>query len=125
MTSPAAGAADQEFCIEVDGQTLATDQLGYLLDPAEWNPRVGEALAAREQIELGPDHWQMIRFVRDWYEERQAVPEARWLLKAMKERLGEEKGTRRYLHRLFPHGYGPELCKIAGMTMPRKVMLDV
>ena len=30
-----------------------------------------------------------------------------------------------YLHRLFPHGDGPELCKIAGMTMPRKVMLDV
>ena len=111
--------------IVVGGQPLATDALGYLLDPSEWSPAAAEALAAREDIELGPDHWVMIRFVRDWYEDRQVVPEARWLLKAMKAELGDDKGTRRYLHRLFPHGYGPELCKIAGMTMPRKVMLDV
>ena len=125
MTRVAGGLADEQQCIEVDGRVIATDQLGYLLDPSEWTPAVAEALAAREEITLGPDHWHMIRFVRDRYEERQAVPEARWLLKAMKDVLGEDKATRRYLHRLFPHGYGPELCKIAGMIMPRKVMLDV
>lgn len=113
------------YTITVDGRAIATDELGYLLDPSEWSPAVALALAEREAITLGPDHWEMIRFVREWYEERQCVAEARWLLKAMKARLGEDKGTRRYLHRLFPHGYGPELCKIAGMTMPRKVMLDV
>lgn len=111
--------------IEVEGRKIATDDLGYLLDPSDWTPAVAEYVAARENISLKDDHWTMIHFVRDWFEERQAVPEARWLLKAMKEALGEDKGTRRYLHRLFPHGYGPELCKIAGMTMPRKVMLDV
>lgn len=111
--------------ITVDGRDIETDQLGYLLDPAQWSPAVAEVIAAREDIVMGSEHWEMIRLVRGWYEERQVVPEARWLLKAMKARLGEEKGTRRYLHRLFPHGYGPELCKIAGMTMPRKLMLDV
>lgn len=122
---PADADAIAPCTITVDGRVIATDQLGYLLDPSEWSPAVAQALAEREAIALGPDHWEMIRFVREWYEDRQCVAEARWLLKAMKERLGEEKGTRRYLHRLFPHGYGPELCKIAGMTMPRKVMLDV
>ncbi len=126
MTSGLAGScAVAEHVIEVGGRMLATDALGYLLDPAEWTPFVAEALAQREDIALGTDHWVMINFVRAWYEDRQVVPEARWLLKAMKAQLGEDKGTRRYLHRLFPHGYGPELCKIAGMTMPRKVMLDV
>ncbi len=126
MISPAGTASpDDIYTVEADGRLIATDQLGYLLDPSEWNPTVGGTLAQREGIELGPDHWAMIMFVRDWYAERQAVPEARWLLKGMKEKLGEDKGTRKYLHRLFPHGYGPELCKIAGMTMPRKVMLDV
>ena len=129
MSDPAAtsdsSSAPTTPGIEVQGRRLATDGLGYLLDPAEWNREVALALAAREGIELGPDHWSMIEFVRDWYETRQAVPEARWLLKAMKETLGTEKATRKYLHRLFPYGYGPELCKIAGMTMPRKVMLDV
>jgi tRNA 2-thiouridine synthesizing protein E len=111
--------------ITLNGRQIATDELGYLVDPAQWSPAVAEVMAMREGIVMDQDHWEMIRFVRDWYEERQVIPEARWLLKAMKERLGEEKGTRRYLHRLFPYGYGSELCKIAGMTMPRKVMLDV
>ncbi|MGD8843492.1 MAG: TusE/DsrC/DsvC family sulfur relay protein [Gammaproteobacteria bacterium] len=53
------------------------------------------------------------------------MPEARHLLKAMRDRLGAQKASRRYVHSLFPYGYGPQLCKIAGMTMPRKVMLDV
>lgn len=120
-----AALSPDRFFIEADGRVIETDQLGYLLDPSDWNELVACALADREDIVLGPDHWTMIEFVRDWYSERQAVPEARWLLKAMKQQLGEEKGTRKYLHKMFPHGYGPELCKIAGMTMPRKVMLDV
>jgi len=125
MTLSAAQATAETYCIKVNGRRLFTDQLGYLLDPSEWDEEVALALAAREEIDLDEDHWHMIRFVREWYEDRQTVPEARWLLKAMKQRLGETKGTRRYLHQLFPHGFGPELCKIAGMTMPRKVMLDV
>jgi len=43
----------------------------------------------------------------------------------MRAVLGEDRASRRYLHRLFPYGYGCQVCKIAGMTMPRKVMLDV
>jgi tRNA 2-thiouridine synthesizing protein E len=113
------------MAIEWNGRTIETDLLGYLLDPSDWERELAVDLAANEGIELNEDHWCMIDFVRDWYEQRHAVPEARWLLKAMRERLGPEKGTRKYLHRLFPHGYGPELCKIAGMTMPRKLMLDV
>jgi tRNA 2-thiouridine synthesizing protein E len=125
MTTGAQSCASDVFRIVVGDRIIATDQLGYLLDPSDWDEQVAEALALGEDIVLGDDHWQMIRFVRERYGDRQSVPEARWLLKAMKQRLGEEKGTRRYLHRLFPHGYGPELCKIAGMIMPRKVMLDV
>lgn len=112
MSGPATDSpADEVYVLQADGRTIATDQLGYLLDPAEWNPIVGDALAAHEEIELGPDHWQMIQFVRDWFEERQLVPEARWLLKAMREQLGEEKGTRRYLHRVFATRLRPRIVQ--------------
>ncbi len=43
----------------------------------------------------------------------------------MNSRCRASKASRSYLHSLFPYGYGVQLCKIAGMTMPRKVMLDV
>jgi len=111
--------------VEFEGRLIETDQLGYLLDPGLWQRGLAEQLAAREGVELGPEHWCLIEFVRDWYETRQTLPEARHLLKAMRDRLGAEKASRRYLHSLLPYGYGPQLCKIAGMTMPRKVMLDV
>ena len=76
MTVSLAAEADVPV-IEVDGRKIATDDLGYLLDPSEWTPAVAEFIAVGEHISLSDDHWTMIHFVRDWFEERQAVPEAR------------------------------------------------
>jgi tRNA 2-thiouridine synthesizing protein E len=111
--------------LAVGGRRIATDHLGYLLDPREWDQAVAQAIAAREGLTLGEEHLKVIALVREHYERCQAVPEARTLLKGMRSTLGEDRATRRYLQALFPYGYGPQVCKMAGMTMPRKVMLDV
>lgn len=111
--------------IALEGRTLETDQLGYLLDPADWDRDVAEVIARAEGIDMTPDHWEVITLVREHYESRQAVPELRILFRSMRERMDPSLATRKSLHRLFPYGYGPQVCKIAGMTMPRKVMLDV
>jgi TusE/DsrC/DsvC family sulfur relay protein len=109
----------------VNGRELATDDLGYLLDPSDWNEQVAEILAEREAIELSGEHWTVLHIVRAGFAEYRVVPEARSVLREMRKALGESLGTRDHLHRLFPYGYGPQVCKIAGMRMPRKVMLDV
>jgi tRNA 2-thiouridine synthesizing protein E len=111
--------------LHVDGRVVAVDEEGYLLDPHDWDVRVAEAIAAGERIDLGDRHWFVIRFIRERFESRQAVPEARTLLKAMAERYGRDNASRRSLHELFPYGYGQQACKIAGMRKPRKLMLDV
>ena len=111
--------------LRVAGREIPTDHLGYLLDPADWDPEVARAIADREGLTLGPEHLAVIALVREHYGHWQVVPEARTLLKGMRTALGEDRATRRYLQRLFPYGYGSQVCKIAGMTMPRKVMLDV
>ena len=64
-------------------------------------------------------------YVRHYFETNQSVPEARTLLKHMKQIWGVERATRKYLYQLFPWGYGQQACKIAGMRKPRKLMLDV
>ena len=38
-------------------------------------------VAAREGIELTPDHWEVVRFMRTFYEERRIAPDARHVLK--------------------------------------------
>jgi tRNA 2-thiouridine synthesizing protein E len=111
--------------ITVNGKTIGIDLEGYLLDPSDWNHEVACFLAGQEELELEDHRWLVVNFVRDFYEFRQSVPEARFALKAMKESLGKEMATRKYLYQLFPYGYGQQACKIAGMRMPKKLLLDL
>jgi tRNA 2-thiouridine synthesizing protein E len=111
--------------LRVGGRTLPTDDLGYLLDPGDWSPEVAEAIAAIEGIALQREHWAVLDLVRAAVTGHQDAPEGRALLATMAAILGPERATRGYLQRLFPCGYGPQVCKIAGMRMPRALLLDV
>ena len=108
-----------------DLAAVARDNEGFLLDPDDWSPELARALALEAGQALGDEHWQIIGYIRDAYARTQTVPEARKLLGFMRENWGEARGTRRYLYRLFPTGYGQTACKIAGMRKPLKLMLDV
>lgn len=95
----------------------ALDAEGYLIEPMEWTEGVAVALARREGIELTADHWDVIRFMRRYYEANQVAPDARYVIKHLVERLGP--GARNRLFELFPYGYPGQACKIAGMKRPR------
>ncbi len=96
----------------------AFDADGYLIDPADWTEDVATAIARAEGIELGEDHWEVIRFMRRQYEERQVAPDSRHVVRHLVERLGPERGRNR-LFELFPYGYPGQACRIAGMKRPR------
>lgn len=113
------------MALEVEGKILQTDEEGYLLDPSLWNRAVAEKIAVDEALEMTSQRWEIVNFVRNYFEEHHSVPEARVLLKTLAMRMGKDRATRKYLYELFPYGYGQQACKIAGMTKPRKLMLDV
>ncbi len=115
--------ATRVSCVDLDA--LDRDEEGFLLDPGDWHPDLVEALADEAGIALTDEHRAVVTFVREYFEERQVVPEARAVLRYMKSVWGDQRATRRYLYRLFPHGYGQQACKLAGMCKPRKLMLDV
>jgi len=93
------------------------DAEGYLIEPGEWNDTVAGALAQELGIELGADHWDAIRFMRQYYEEHQVAADARHVIKHLEQRF---PGTaRQRLFELFPYGYPAQACKIAGMKRPR------
>lgn len=104
---------------------IERDEEGFFLNPNDWHPGLIEALALEENLEMTAERRMIVDYVREYFEERASVPEARTLLKHMKNQWGSEKATRRYLYSLFPYGYGQQACKIAGMRKPRKLMLDV
>ena len=93
------------------------DAEGYLVEPQDWGPALAEEFARQENIQLSEDHWDVIHFMRDYYEEHQVIPDARFAIKHLSTRLGT--AARNRLFELFPYGYVKQACRIAGMKRPR------
>ncbi|AOR65874.1 sulfurtransferase TusE [Pectobacterium wasabiae] len=106
--------------LEFEGQTIATDAQGYLMDSTTWSEALALALAEQEGITLTEPHWEVVRFVRNFYQEFNTSPAIRMLVKAMAQKYGEEKGNSRYLYKLFPKGPAKQATKIAGLPKPVK-----
>ena len=103
---------------ELDGKTYESDEEGYLIDLSTWNAELAVLIAADEKIEMSDDAWEVVNFLRSYYEEYQIAPAVRVLTKAVKKRLGAEKGNSKYLYELFPYGPAKQACKIAGLPKP-------
>ena len=104
----------------LDGVEIETDSEGYLKESSQWSDALAESIAQKEAITLSPEHWEVVRFVRDFYLEFNTSPAIRMLVKAMVNKFGEEKGNSRYLYRLFPKGPAKQATKIAGLPKPVK-----
>jgi tRNA 2-thiouridine synthesizing protein E len=105
--------------------TIETDNERYLLNPGLWDETIALQIAESENIPMTDAHWEIVHFVRKYFEVYQSVPENRTLLKTLRERHGEDIATRRYIHTLFPYGFGQQACKIARMRKPLKLLLDL
>ncbi|PJG86604.1 TusE/DsrC/DsvC family sulfur relay protein [Conservatibacter flavescens] len=108
--------------LKVNNIYLDTDPFGYLTDHTQWSPDVAKAIAQQENLTLTEAHWEVIYFVREFYQEYQTSPAIRMLVKAMQQKLGEEKGNSRYLQRLFPDGPAKQATKLAGLPKPAKCL---
>jgi len=93
--------------LDVDGSQVAIDQEGYIQNMDEWSVGFVEALAVKEGLMLTEEHWDVIRFIRDYYEEHQVQAQVRDMIKHFKSTWGPDRGNNHYLHDLFPKG-GPQ-----------------
>ena len=103
---------------QFNGAAIAHDEEGYLTDIGEWTPELAVQIAKSESIELTAEHWEVVNFLRNYYEEYQIAPAVRILVKEMTKRYGKEKGDQKYLYSLFPYGPAKQACKIAGLPKP-------
>lgn len=106
------------MAIDVDGKSYETDEEGYLADITQWVPGVADVMSKEDDLELTEEHWDIINFLREYYEEYQIAPAVRVLTKAVSKRMGKEKGNSKYLYGLFPYGPGKQACRYAGLPKP-------
>ena len=104
--------------LDVNGTSYETDEEGYLANLSDWSTEVATALAASDGAVLEDGHWEVINFLREYYEEYQIAPAVRVLTKAIGKRLGKDKGNSKYLYELFPYGPAKQACKYAGLPKP-------
>jgi len=106
------------MAIEVGGKTLETDEEGYLVNLSDWDEDVAGVIAQTENVDMTENHWEVVNFLREYYDEYQIAPAVRVLTKAIGKKLGPEKGNSKYLYELFPYGPAKQACKIAGLPKP-------
>jgi len=104
--------------LEFEGKGYEIDEEGYLLNLDDWNENLATFMAQKEKMELTEQHWEVIHFLREYYDEYQIAPMIRVLTKAIGKKLGEEKGNNKYLYELFPEGPAKQACKYAGLPKP-------
>jgi len=104
--------------IEVNGRQIEVDEEGYLVNLSDWQEDVAQVLANDDNLELKDEHWEIINFLREYYNDYQIAPAVRVLTKAVGKKLGKDKGNSKYLYELFPYGPGKQACRYAGLPKP-------
>ena len=104
--------------VNIAGKDVDVDEEGYLTNLADWNRDVAAYLAQEEKVEMTESHWEVIDFLREYYDEYQIAPAIRVLTKAIGKKLGPDKGNNKYLYELFPYGPAKQACKIGGLPKP-------
>ena len=103
---------------QLNGTAVEHDEEGYILELGSWSEELAKIIAVDEKIDMTDEHWEVVNFLRDYYEEYQIAPAVRVLIKSIKKSMGKEKGNNKYLYTLFPYGPAKQACKIAGLPKP-------
>ncbi|MDO9114413.1 MAG: TusE/DsrC/DsvC family sulfur relay protein [Polaromonas sp.] len=91
----------------VNGKEVETDSEGYIRNLDEWSEDYAVALARQEDLELTEEHWEVIRYLREYYQEHSVQAQVRNMIKHFAQVWGKERGNNHYLHAIFPKG-GPQ-----------------
>lgn len=91
---------------------IEVDEDGFMENPEEWNQDVAFALASTEDVtELTEDHWKLINYLRDYFQQYGIAPMIRKLCK-------ETGFPLKRVYELFPSGPAKGACKVAGLAKP-------
>lgn len=91
----------------VKGNVVQTDSEGYLENLGDWSEDFVRAEAEYEGLELTDENWEVIRFLRDFYETHGVQANVREIIKHFRKVWGKDLGNNHHLHAIFPRG-GPQ-----------------
>ena len=101
--------------IEVNGNSLKTDDSGYLLEISDWNEGVAQAIAGADDLAMTDQHWDVVRYLRSEHVDNAGnEPNERTIMKDMGKVWGK-KPSSKDMYTLFPGTPSKQGRKIAGL----------
>lgn len=100
----------------VNGEELETDDDGFLVE-ANYTDDAVKVIAEAEKITLTDEHWQVVRFMRERYQEDGQTPNFRNMV-AMLDEEDDSVDWKKKLYELFPLQPNRQSAKVAGMPKP-------
>jgi tRNA 2-thiouridine synthesizing protein E len=91
----------------VNGNAVQTDSEGYLVDLGDWSEDFVRTEADYEGLTLTDETWEVIRYLRDYYEQHGVQANVREIIKHFRKVWGSDQGSNHHLHAIFPRG-GPQ-----------------
>jgi len=108
--------------IQVDGKQIETNEQGFIGNPDAWSEDFAKAIAEQDGIDLYVDHWELIWYVREYFEENQSIPTMHNVVRSLgkkQARFHDQKDYEKHIYKLFPTDPAHEVCKLAGLPMPQ------
>lgn len=96
-----------ERTLTVAGQPVQTDSEGYLLNLDDWSEDFVRAQAKAEGLTLTPAHWEIISYLRAYFDAHRVQAQVRAMIQHFSAVWGPQLGCNHHLHTLFPRG-GPQ-----------------
>ena len=101
-----------------DEAAVEKDPAGNFAELDDWSEDLARQRAGELNIELQSDHWEVVRFLREFHRQHGQALHARVILEALEERFAERGGSK-YLYTLFPGGAVTQGSQIAGLSAPK------
>ena len=108
-----------ETVIELNGVSYPVDRQGFLKKRLTWNRNLAKYIAGLDDVELTTEHWEIINYFREYYEDYNVPPPMRMVMRVFKKAFGETNANSRYLYKLFPEGPTKPASKYAGLPKPK------
>jgi tRNA 2-thiouridine synthesizing protein E len=104
--------------IKVNEKVIELDIDGFLNDSNQWEPDVTKAMADIDGVVLTELHWEVIMFLRDYFQKYQIAPDLRVISKGLAHVFGEGKRGKEDLAALFSGSPAKTACRYAGLPKP-------
>jgi tRNA 2-thiouridine synthesizing protein E len=104
--------------MEFEGKEIEVDEDGYVINLEDWSEGLATLMSSEDGLDLTAAHWEVINFLRDYYQKYQIAPMIKILVKEIGKVMGPEKGNTKYLYELYPAGPAKQACRYAGLPKP-------